>query len=333
MSGFDQASLFDAPAGDVATPDAAKDATTDATPGTTSDATVLCLVGPTASGKSAVALEVARLRGDVEVVAIDAFTIYRGMDLGTAKPTQAERAEVPHHMVDVLDPTEAVTVAWFRDRAREAIADVHARGRVPLLVGGSGLYFRAVVDPLDFPPTDDAVRAEVEQRWVDDVPGAYAHLVEVDPDAAEKIEPDNLRRVVRALEVLELTGRPFSSFRSDWDDHTSIFGGLRVARLDPDPDELRRRIDARAEQMVADGLVEECRRLREEYGEPSETARQAIGYAEAFAVLDGEASADGLATAVAKRTRNYARRQRARFRKDPRCEVRTPRAIVADFTA
>ncbi len=292
--------------------------------------TVLAIVGPTASGKSALAMQVARDRGDVEVVAVDAFTIYRGMDIGTAKPSIQDRAEVPHHLVDVLEPTVDVTVAWFRDRAREAIDDVRGRGRIPLLVGGSGLYFRAVVDPLDFPPTDPDVRRDVASRWADDVPGAHEHLARLDPEAAARIERDNLRRTVRALEVHEITGRRFSEFRTDWDDHESVFGDdLVVVRLDPDRDALRDTIDERAERMVSAGLVQECRTLRETHGELSTTARQAIGYAEAFAVLDGEGEESELATAIARRTRAYARRQRSWFRRDPRAVVHEPAAARA----
>lgn len=293
---------------------------------------VLVIVGPTASGKSDVAMRVARARGDVEVVAIDAFTVYRGMDIGTAKPSPEDLAEVPHHMIDVLAPNQDVAVAWFRDQARAAINDILGRGRTPLLVGGSGLYFRAVVDPLDFPPTDATVRAEVERQWGADPRLAHAHLAEVDPEAAALIEPDNIRRVVRALEVLAISGRKFSSFRTDWDPHESIYRDLRVARLDPDPEVLRKAIDGRATQMVEAGLVEECRSLREQYGELSSTAVQGIGYAEAFAVLDGEAPLDTLASHVAKRTRNYARRQRAWFRRDPRCTVATPDVAVERMT-
>ncbi|MFT5223988.1 MAG: tRNA dimethylallyltransferase, partial [Glaciecola sp.] len=191
MSTFDQSSLFDVeplapepepaaapePEPAAAPEPAAGEAAADAV----SSAPVLVLVGPTASGKSTAAMQVASARGDVEIVAMDAFTVYRGMDLGTAKPSAEDRAMVPHHLIDILDPSEVVNVAWFRDRAREAIADIHGRGKVPLLVGGSGLYFRAVVDPLDFPPTDVDERDRIEERWREDVPGAYAHLTEVDP--------------------------------------------------------------------------------------------------------------------------------------------------------
>jgi tRNA dimethylallyltransferase len=287
---------------------------------------VLAVVGPTASGKSAIALEIARARTaagrPTELVAIDAFTVYRGMDVGTAKPSAAERSEVRHHLVDVLDPSEELTVAAFQRLARAAIDDVLDRGATPLLVGGSGLYWRAVVDPLRFPPTDQEVRARLEARWADDPEGAHRHLAEVDPEAAARIGPGNLRRSVRALEVLELTGEPFSAFDDAWSRYVSIYPGLRVAYLEPPAAELRERILERAVAMVGDGLLDEVRALRDREA-LSRTARQGIGYAEAFAVLDGSASAAELAASIAKRTWGYARRQRSWFRRDPRCQPPT----------
>jgi tRNA dimethylallyltransferase len=288
--------------------------------------TVLALLGPTASGKSRVALATARARSDVEVVAVDAFTVYRGMDVGTAKPTAEERARVAHHLVDVIDPDQELTVAQFQAMAREAIDDVRARGRVPLLVGGSGLYWRAVVDDLRFPPTDAAVRSRIERRWEHDTAGAHAHLLQRDPAAAGRIDPANLRRTVRALEVLELTGEPFSAFSEAWDRFESIYDDLDVALLDPPAERLREAIDLRSRRMVEAGLLDEARALRSRWT-LSRTALQAIGYAEAFAVLDGQAPAEGLAEAVARRTRRYARRQRSWFRRDPRCTTSTAEEI------
>ena len=296
------------------------------------DRTVLALVGPTASGKTAVALDVAADRGEVEIIAVDAFTLYRGLDVATAKPTAAERAAVAHHMVDVLDPTEEADVAWFQAHAREAVEGVVARGRTPLLVGGSGLYFRAVVDDLRFPPTDPDVRARIEARWADDPHGAHAEVARLDPGAAERIEPGNLRRSVRALEVIEVTGEPFSSFSGA--DHESIYPRLVVAYLEPEPEAHRATVQARAEQMVRAGLVDELARVRARFGALSATAAQGIGHAEAAAVLDGELAPDELADAVARRTWAYARRQRQWFRRDPRCQpARTPqdaRALLGD---
>jgi tRNA dimethylallyltransferase len=298
------------------------------------DGEVLAVVGPTASGKSAAALAIARARRargrDVEVVAVDAFTVYRGMDVGTAKPDPADRAEVPHHLVDVLDPSRELTVAAFQRAARTAIAEVAARGSTPLLVGGSGLYWRAVVDPLRFPPTDADVRAALEARWADDPVAAHVHLATVDPAAAARIGPANLRRTVRALEVLALTGERFSAFDDAWTRHDSVYRGLRVAYLEPDAARLRERIADRARAMVAGGLLAEAATLRRD-GPLSRTARQAIGYAEALAVLDGDADETGLADRIAVRTWRYARRQRSWFRADPRCRPShdTPDEVVA----
>jgi tRNA dimethylallyltransferase len=291
--------------------------------------TVLALVGPTASGKSTVALHVARHRDEpVEVVAVDAFTVYRGMDIGTAKAAPEERAEVPHHLVDVLHPTEDVTVAWFQARARAAIADITSRGATPLLVGGSGLYFRAVVDDLRFPPTDPEVRARIERSWDGRTRAAWTHLQDLDPEAAARIDPGNLRRTVRALEVIELTGERFSAFRDAWEHYASRYPGLDVAYLEPPTEPLRGRIDARAAAMVEAGLLDEARALRRLDAPLSTTARQAIGYQEAFAVLDGELAVDDLPAAIADRTWAYARRQRSWFRKDPRCEPVTREDVI-----
>jgi tRNA dimethylallyltransferase len=289
---------------------------------------VLAIVGPTASGKSALALDVARQRTaagrPTELVAVDAFTIYRGMDIGTASPSAAERAEVVHQLVDVLDPWEELTVAAFQRLARVAIADVRARGATPLLVGGSGLYWRAVVDDLRFPPTDPLVRERLEQRWHERPLAAHAHLASLDPAAADRIDPANLRRTVRALEVIELTGTRFSTFDDGWRRFDSVVGPLTVAYLEPEGTALRERIGARATAMVAGGLLEEARALRVLPRPLSRTAAQAIGYAEAFAVLDGALPVGELAAVIARRTWRYARRQRAWFRADPRCEPTDP---------
>ncbi|HYT26178.1 MAG TPA: tRNA (adenosine(37)-N6)-dimethylallyltransferase MiaA [Actinomycetota bacterium] len=277
---------------------------------------VLALVGPTAAGKTALALDLAPRLG-AEVVSADAMLVYRGMDIGTAKPTPAERAAVPHHLVDVVDPSEEFSVARFQPMARAAIADVLARGRVPLLVGGSGLYFHAVVDEFAFPPTDAAVRGrlEAEAAGLAGLPALYQRLARCDPAAAARIQPGNLRRVVRALEVIELTGKPFSSFRGAMDQPVSRYR-LTVLGLDPGPERLRARIADRVAAMAAGGLVDEVRRLAA--WPLSRTARQALGYKEVLDALEqGGAISDALAAVVA-RTRAYARRQLAWFRRDPR---------------
>lgn len=306
-------------------------ATQPATAGGTgaSPRSVLAVVGPTGSGKSAAAMTAAAADERVEIVAIDAFTVYQGMDIGTAKPSAADQAAVAHHCIDLLPPTQQVDVSWFRDAARAAIADIRARGRVPLLVGGAGLYFRAVVDDMRFAPTDDAVRGRIERRWADAPDAAHAHLVTLDPAAAARIEPGNLRRTVRALEVIELTGEPFS----DGSDtaHRSIVGDLHVIFLDPPRDRLRERIRTRASAMVGEGLIEEAAALREQHERLSTTALQAIGYAEAFAVLDGTLPTADLVDRITARSWAYARRQRSWFSKDPRCD--DPVATVAAAAA
>lgn len=276
---------------------------------------VRALVGPTASGKSQAALAAAERLG-AEIVAVDAFTVYRGMDLGTAKPAPAERAQVPHHLVDALDPQQSCTVWWFQTAARAAIEDVSARGRVPLLVGGSGLYFRAVVDDLAFPPTDQRVRAAIEQRFEADPYAAHDELLRVDPDAAARIEAGNLRRTVRALEVVELTGRRFSQWRRAWEAHQSIYADLRVVGLQRSRAELAERIDARVERMLGAGLVEECERLRRLDLSPQ--AAGAIGYAEIFAHLEGRYDLHEAVRRIRVRTRRYATRQQRWFAADPR---------------
>jgi tRNA dimethylallyltransferase len=276
---------------------------------------VLALVGPTAAGKTALALELAPRLG-AEIVSADAMLVYRGMDIGTAKPTAAERARVRHHLVDVVDPAEEFSVARFQPMARAAIDDVLARGRVPLLVGGSGLYFHAVVDEFTFPPTDPAVRRRLEADAATvGLPALYRRLADRDPAAAARIQPANLRRIVRALEVIELTGQPFSSFRGAMDAPLSRYR-LTVVGLDPGPERLRARVAERVAGMAEAGLVDEVRRLAA--GPLSRTARQALGYKELLDALEcGGSVADALAEVVT-RTRAYARRQLAWFRRDRR---------------
>jgi tRNA dimethylallyltransferase len=298
--------------------------------------TVLAVVGPTASGKSGVSLEVARRRTacgrPTELVAVDAFTVYRGMDVGTAKPTASDRAAVPHHALDLLDPWEELSVAGFQRLAREAISGVLARGATALLVGGSGLYFRAVVDDLRFPPTDPQVRARLEARWWEDAHAAHAHLADLDPPAAARIDPANVRRTVRALEVIELTRQRFSAYDDGWERHESIYPDLDIGYLDPPDEPLRAAIRDRAEHMVAGGLLDEASRLREDPRGISRTAERAIGYAEAFAVLDGQLPREQLIERITTRTWRYAKRQRSWFRADPRCRATAPSDLLRRWT-
>ena len=278
---------------------------------------VLALVGPTAAGKTALALELAPAL-DAEIVSADAMLVYRGMDIGTAKPTPEDRARVPHHLVDVVDPGEEFSVARFQPMARAAITDVLARGRTPLLVGGSGLYFHAVVDEFVFPPTEEAVRRRLEaEAEALGLPVLYQRLVDRDPQAAARVQPANLRRIVRALEVMELTGRRFSSFRGAMDEPVSRYRLLALG-LDPGQELLRIRVAARVAAMAEAGLVDEVRRLATR--PLSRTARQALGYKGLLDALRAGTSLDAALDEVVARTRTYARRQLAWFRRDPRIQ-------------
>jgi tRNA dimethylallyltransferase len=274
----------------------------------------LAIVGPTASGKSALALEVACALGDVELVSVDSMQVYRRLDIGTAKPSASERAAVPHHLIDVAEPTDEWSVVRFQAAARAAVADIDARGKRALLVGGTGLYVQAVIDPLTFPPEDPAVRAAILAR-TDDL---YDELVARDPVAASAIEPGNTRRIARALEVIEVTGRPFSSFGTGIQTYGDTVFPVRVAGVWLPRDVLNARIAARVAAMRDAGLVDEVRALRAR-GELSRTAAQAIGYREVLDHLDDpESSLDEVFDAIVVRTRQFARRQRMWFRRDPR---------------
>ena len=278
----------------------------------------LALVGPTASGKSALALAVARARPGFELVSVDSMQVYRGMDIGTAKPTPAERAEVRHHLLDVADPSEDYTVKRFQRDAREAIAGIEGRGGRALLVGGTGLYLRAVVDDLDIPGRWPELRADLEAQAEAVGPEAlHRRLLDVDPVAAGRMEPTNTRRVVRALEVTVGSGRPFSSYGPGLAAHGTGRDIVQVG-LDVGPDDLGARIAARYAQQLDAGFVDEVRALAARPDGLSRTARQALGYKELLAHLDGECSLDDAVDLAVRRTRRFARRQRAWFRRDPR---------------
>ena len=275
---------------------------------------VVAVVGPTASGKSDLALRIAETVGG-EVVGADAMQLYRGMDIGTAKLSVAERRGIPHHLVDVLDVTDEATIARYQVEARAAIDDTRSRGLHPVVAGGSGLYVRAALDHLDIPPTDPAVRArleaEAEQRGGD---ALYAVLSERDPVAAQAIEPRNVRRVVRALEVMEITGRPFSASMPERRHlHPTVTVGLRPPRA-----LLDERIDRRVSQMWRDGLLDEVRGLVPHGLREGRTASRALGYAQALAEIDGTMSESEAQAETAQLTRRYARRQESWFRPDPR---------------
>jgi tRNA dimethylallyltransferase len=308
----------------------------------TAGAPHVALVGPTASGKSALALEVARAHDDVEIVSLDSMQVYRGMDIGTAKPSAAEQAYVRHHLVDVADPSDDWSVARTQDLARAAVRDIEGRGRRALLVGGTGLYVQAVVDDLRLPGEDLALRAELE-AWTSEPGGmlaAYRELQRDDPAAAARIDEHNQRRIVRALEVMRATGRPFSSFGPGIDRYGATVFPVRMLGVWLPRDVLARRITSRITAMRDAGLVDEVRQLSG--ASPlSRTAAQAIGYKEVLAALAGETTIDSAFDLAQRRTRSFARRQRMWFRRDPRIRwfgapenpaVLTP-AILATWTA
>ncbi|HEX6417460.1 MAG TPA: tRNA (adenosine(37)-N6)-dimethylallyltransferase MiaA [Acidimicrobiales bacterium] len=274
----------------------------------------VALVGVTASGKSALALDLARRDRTLEIVSVDSMQVYRGMDIGTAKPTPAERVEVPHHLVDLVDPWEDFTVARFARAARDAIAGIEARGNRALLVGGTGLYLRSIVDDLAVPGRYPAARAELEAD--PDTPALHRRLAALDPVAAGRMEPTNRRRVLRALEVTLGSGRPFSTFGPGLDAYPPTSFHLVGVRL---PHEVvAARIEARYRRQMADGFLGEVRRLLAHPRGLSRTARQALGYRELIAHLDGELRLDEAVALAVRRTRRFGRRQASWFRRDPR---------------
>lgn len=277
----------------------------------------IALLGPTASGKSAVALALAERSPSLEIVSIDAMQVYRGLDIGTAKPSTDEKSRVRHHLIDIVDPSEEFTVARFQREYRSVRADIASRGRHAMLVGGTGLYARAAIDELEIPGQWPDVRARLE-REVEDVgaPTLHHRLANLDPIAATKMEPTNARRVVRALEVIEGSGRAFSSFGPGVDtypDSDVIQIALRWSR-----DVLSRRIEERVDAMLAAGWLEEVRAL--ESVPKSRTAAAALGYEELRRHLSGEWSLERAREEIVIRTRQFAVRQERWFRRDPRVQ-------------
>jgi len=277
---------------------------------------VVAVVGPTAAGKSDLAVRIGSALGG-EVVNADSMQLYRGMDIGTAKLHLSERRGVPHHLLDVWDVRTAASVAEYQRLARGVVEALRAAGRVPVLTGGSGLYVRSVLDDLRFPGTDPVVRARLEAEWDEQGPAAmHRRLAEVDPVAAASILPGNGRRVVRALEVVELTGQPFTATLPGPDPvyRPEARIGLAVPR-----DALDARIAERVEQMWDAGLVDEVRRLADHAGlREGVTASRALGYQQVLAFLEGTISEDEAKAQTARATRAFARRQEKWFRRDPR---------------
>jgi len=280
---------------------------------------ILALVGPTATGKTALAVDTANAlaaRGlPAEIVNGDSMLVYRGMDIGTAKPAMAERGGVPHHLIDVLDVTQTASVAQFQGWARAAIADCEARGVVPIVVGGSALYVHAILDEMDFPATDAAVRARWEAELARVGPAAlHGELARRDPGAAAAILPGNGRRIVRALEAIELTG----SFQAHLPPPVYALPGVVQIGLAIERDELDARIEARVVGMWDDGLVDEVRRLEALGLRDGLTASRALGYRQVLAFLDGHMSEMEAKAATAQATRRFARKQMSWFRRDGR---------------
>ena len=274
----------------------------------------LALVGPTASGKSSLALALARSRSDIELVTVDSMQVYRGMNIGTAKPSAAEQSDIFHHLLDVCDPDDDYTVARFQRDCFAVLADIEERGKRAVLVGGTGLYLQAITDDLEIPARFPEVRAELELE--PDTAVLFARLEGLDPLAASRMEPTNRRRVVRALEVTVGSGRPFSSFGPGLEEYPPA--PFPVVGLAMERDVLDQRIAQRYEQQMADGFLAEVQTLVDLPAGLGRTARQALGYAELLDHIEnGTPLDDALVTAVT-RTRRFARRQQRWFGRDPR---------------
>ncbi|MFK4187509.1 tRNA (adenosine(37)-N6)-dimethylallyltransferase MiaA [Streptomyces sparsogenes] len=275
---------------------------------------VIAVVGPTAAGKSDLGVALAHHLGG-EVVNADSMQLYRGMDIGTAKLTEEERQGVPHRLLDVWDVTETASVAEYQRLARAEIDRLLAEGRTPVLVGGSGLYIRGAIDALEFPGTDPAVRARLEAELAELGPGAlHTRLAAADPEAARAILPSNGRRVVRALEVIEITGRPFTA---NLPGHEAVYDTLQIG-VDVERPELDERIARRVDRMWEAGLVDEVRRLEGAGLRAGRTASRALGYQQVLAALAGEYGEDQARAETVRATKRFARRQDSWFRRDPR---------------
>lgn len=279
-------------------------------------ARVVSIVGPTASGKTGLGIAIARRlaeRGErAEIVNADAYQMYRGMDIGTAKPTAEEQAAVPHHLIDIIDPDDTMTVARFQQLARRTITELQSRGIRPILVGGSGLYARAAIDDISFPGTDPKIRERLERREREEGAGVlFEELRAKDPQAAARMDPRNPRRTIRALEVIELTGRPYSATLPRY---RYVVASVQIG-LDLDRADLDRRIDIRTAQMREAGFLDEARRLRPHMGL---TASRALGYQQMFDLLDGLWDERDAWADVAQKTKRLARKQMGWFGRDPR---------------
>ena len=276
---------------------------------------LLAIVGPTASGKSELALKVAESLGNVEIINADAMQLYRGMDIGTAKLTESERRGVPHHLIDAVEPSEELTAVQYADLAQVKIKEVLGRKNLPILVGGSMFYVAAAIDQMDFAPTDEAVRERLEAK-AEEIGALALHqeLAAVDPASADRIPAQNARRVVRALEVIELTGEPY---KSSLPEPTYLIPTLQLG-IDVDREILKKRIRERVLGMWQGGLLDEVRSLQSSGLKLSRTAAVAIGYAQAASQLAGELSESEAIEETISLTNRYARRQMSWFRRDKR---------------
>lgn len=274
---------------------------------------VIC--GPTAVGKTAASVILAQRIGG-EIIAADSRTIYRFMDVGTAKPTPEQRRAIPHHLLDIADPDEVITMATYRRMAADAIAAVRERGRVPILVGGTGLYVRAVTDGFAIPevPPDAELRDRLEENERSAPGTLHARLAAVDPLAAARIHPRNTRRVIRALEVYEHTGRPISALQRRAD---PVGPAIRIG-LTMDRDALYRRIDARVDEQIAEGLIDEVKALLDRKYARTLPSMQGLGYKEIVEYLDGATSLEEATRRLKRNTRRFAKRQYTWFRRDSR---------------
>jgi tRNA dimethylallyltransferase len=276
----------------------------------------MILTGPTGSGKTRLAIEWAERLG-AEIISMDSMALYRGMDIGTAKPTAEERARVSHHLIDVLDPWEGATVAWWLEQAAACCRDIRGRGKRVLFVGGTPLYVKALLRGLFDGPAGDAVIRNRLTQAAESLGSRALHerLAQSDPITAARVHPNDLRRIIRALEVQELTGQPISAWQEQWQSPlTSRHSPLTAYWLDLPRDQLYARINRRVEEMFAAGLVDEVRSLRALPRGLSREARQALGYKELFAYLDGLVSLEETIRQIQLRSRNFAKRQISWFR-------------------
>jgi tRNA dimethylallyltransferase len=284
----------------------------------------LIFTGPTGSGKTSLGIHLAE-RLDAEIVSMDSMALYRGMDIGTAKPTPEERRRIPHHLIDVLDPWESASVSWWLDQAALSCQAIEARGRRALFVGGTPLYLKALLYGLfDGPPADLPLRRRLTEEAQQAGTGVlHDRLARIDPVTAARLHPNDLRRIVRALEVWELTGRPISSWQQQWSVASTLEPRIanQVLCLDLPRAELYARIDTRVRQMLTAGWVEEVRALRQLPRPLSREACQAVGYKELLAFLNGESPLDDTIARIQTRTRNFAKRQLTWFRRLPELQT------------